>query len=278
MTALAPIEGLDGLDPGPPETASARRRARGVVAGVALVLLAAFAVWARGRIDRLDTATQATNPIIRWEYVFDRPQTPGFLRERTIEHLQLTVVPVLLGLVISSGLALLARRFRWTLTPITAFAGFLYTIPSFALFAVTVTYTTNHTAAVTALTSYTLLILVRNISAGLDGVPAHVLDAADGLGMTPTRRLVSVELPLALPVIMTGIRVATVTTVGLVAVSSIIQLGGLGVLIFDGYKRQYTTLITLGTGLSVLLAIVLDLALDRLGRLLTPWARRRVAR
>lgn len=269
MTALAPI---------PVASTPGRSRARWIVAGVGVVALAGLAVWAKGRIDGLDQATQATNPIIRWEYVFERPQTPGFLRERTIEHLQLTVIPVLLGIVISAALTLVARKLRWTLAPITVFAGFLYTIPSFALFAVLVTYTTNFTAAVTALTSYTLLILVRNFVAGLDAVPAHVLDAADGLGMSPARRLLSVELPLALPVIMTGIRVATVTTVGLVAVSSIIQLGGLGVLIFDGYKREYTTLITLGTVLSIILAVALDLLLDRVGKLLTPWARRRAAR
>ncbi len=266
MTALAPLD----VAPRP----AGRGRTRWIVAGVGVVLLVAVAVWAKGRIDGLSTETQATNPIIRWEYVFERPETPGYLRERTIEHLELTVIPVLLGIAISSVLAVVARRFRWTLTPITVFASFLYTIPSFALFAVLVTYTTNFTAAVTALTSYTLLILVRNIVSGLDGVPDHVLDAADGLGMSPVRRLVTIEVPLALPVIITGIRVATVTTVGLVAVSSIIQLGGLGVLIFDGYKRSYTTLTTLGTVLSVALAIVLDLAIDRVGKLLTPWTRR----
>ena len=249
-----------------------------VMVATAAAALAGFAIWATTAIADLDLATQATNPIIRWEYVFERPETPEFLRERTVEHLQLTVVPVLLGLLISAMLALIARRFRWTLTPITVFAGFLYTVPSFALFAVLVTYTSNFTAAVTALTSYTLLILVRNIVAGLDAVPDDVLDAADGLGMAPMRRLITVELPLALPVIMNGIRVATVTTVGLVAVSSIIQLGGLGELIFDGYKRQYTTLITLGTVLSILLAIVLDLGIALAGRALTPWTRRRVAR
>jgi osmoprotectant transport system permease protein len=242
--------------------------------GVILAVLVAFAVWAKLRIDRLDTATQATNPIIRWEYVFKRPETPGELRAMTIEHLKLTVIPVLLGLVISSLLALVVRKVRFALGPITVFTSFLYTIPSFALFAVLVSFVSNFTAAVIALTSYTLLILVRNIVAGLASVPTHVLDAADGLGMSPAKRLFSVELPLALPVIMTGIRVATVTTVGLVAISSIIQLGGLGSLIFDGFKRQYTTLLVLGTVLSIALAVALDFALDRLTRLVTPWDRR----
>lgn len=254
---------------------STRRR---IVVAVVLVALGVFALWARARIAGLDTATQARNPIIRWEYVFLRERTPGQLRDLTVEHLQLTVIPVAIGLAISSVLALVARRFRWALAPITVFASFLYTIPSFALFAILLTYTTNWIAAITALTSYTLLILVRNIVAGLDGVPAHVLDAADGLGMTPTRRLLTVEIPLALPVIVTGIRVAVVTVVGLVAISSIIQLGGLGSLIFAGYRGTNNTLMTLGTVLSVVLAVALDFTLDRFGRLVTPWTRRAAAR
>jgi osmoprotectant transport system permease protein len=141
---------------------------------------------------------------------------------------------------------------------------------------VLVTYVTNWTAAVAALTSYTLLILVRNIVAGIDGVPRAVTDAADGLGMGRVRRLISVELPLALPVILTGVRVATVTTVGLVGISSVIQLGGLGSLIFTGYNSSYSTKVVIGAGLSVLLAVVLDLALRLVERLTTPWARRRV--
>ncbi|MCU1454043.1 MAG: proline/glycine/betaine transporter permease [Acidimicrobiales bacterium] len=237
---------------------------------------AAFAAWAKVRISHLDTSTQATNPIIRWEYLFKRPETRSELWTRTTEHLQLTVVPVALGLLISSMLAAIGLRFRWLLTPITLLSGFLYTIPSLALFGVLVTYTTNWTAAVVALTSYTLLILVRNIVAGIDGVPSAVTDAADGLGMGRVRRLISVELPLALPVILTGVRVATVTTVGLVGISSVIQLGGLGSLIFTGYNSSYPTKMVIGAGLSVLLAVALDLVLRLVERLTTPWARRRV--
>jgi len=112
--------------------------------------------------------------------------------------------------------------------------------------------------------------------AGIDGVPAAVTDAADGLGFSRTRRLLTVELPLALPVIVAGLRVATVTTVGLVGITAIIQLGGLGSLIFDGFGTQYYTKIVVGSVLSVALAVVLDFAFNRLEVLCTPWARRAV--
>lgn len=249
---------------------------RWVVRGVFAVALVAFAIWAKARIDGLAISTQATNPIMRWEWLFLRERTPDQLRELTIQHLKLTLIPMTIGIVIATGLTLVARKLRWTLTPITVFTSFLYTIPSFALFGILRTLTTNFQAAVIALTSYSLLVLVRNFVAGLDAVPRHILDAADGLGMGPLRRLVAVEIPLALPVIFTGIRVATVTIVGLVAVSSIIQLGGLGSLIFDGYQGLFSTEIVVGTVLSILLATLIDLFLDRVGRLLTPWARRKV--
>lgn len=243
---------------------------------VALVLLGAgaLAAWAWVRIGALSEDTQATNPIIRWEYLFSRQRTPDELWARTRQHLELTVVPVALGLVISSALSAIALRFRWTMGPITTVAGFLYTIPSLALFGVLVTYNTNWTAAVIALTSYTLLIMVRNIVAGIDGVPQSARDAADGLGMTRWQRFWRVELPLAFPVIVTGVRVATVTTVGLVGISVVIQLGGLASLIFDGYRRQFTTPIVVGSALSILLAVALDLGLRGVERLATPWARR----
>ncbi len=252
----------------------ARSRRRLVAIGVGLVALAVFVLWARARIAGLSTETQATNPIIRWEYLFLRERTPDELWVRTRQHLELTVVPVLAGIAISSALAAVALRFRWTLGPISVATGFLYTIPSLALFGVLVTYQSNWTAAVIALTSYTLLILVRNIVAGIDGVPAAALDAADGLGMSRTQRFLKVELPLALPVILTGIRVATVTTVGLVGISAVIQLGGLASLIFDGYRRQYTTPMVVASALMIALAVGLDLLLRAVERLLTPWSRR----
>ena len=252
-----------------------RRRTRllvGLVAG------AAVAAWCVHRIQGLSIETQATNPIVRWEWVFLRTDTRGELWDATLQHLQLTLMAVGIGLVLSAGLAAVALRMRWTFAPITAVTGFLYTIPSVALFGLLNTSFGNTTSAEIALVSYTLLVLVRNIVAGIDGVPPAVTDAADGLGMSRGRRLLTVELPLALPVIVAGIRVATVTTVGLVGITAIIQLGGLGELIFAGYGTQYFTKIVVGSALSVLLALALDVGFHGIELALTPWARRRVPR
>lgn len=245
---------------------------------VLVAAVAGFGTWAAVRISELSTDTQATNPVVRWEWVFVREDTRGELWDATVQHLQLTLLAVGIGLVLAAGLAAIALRFRWTFPPITAFTGFLYTIPSVALFGLLATRLTNTQSAEVALVGYTLLVLVRNIVAGIDGVPASVTDAADGLGLSRARKLLTVELPLALPVIVAGIRVATVTTVGLVGVTSIIQLGGLGQLIFDGYGSLYYTKMVVGSVLSVLLALALDVLLHGVEVALTPWSRRRAAR
>ena len=252
-----------------------RRKVTYAVLAAALVV---FGIWAVQRISGLSEDTQATNPLFRWEYLFKRERTPGELWDSTREHLLLTVQSVVIGLVLSAALSALILRFGWLRGLVFTFAGVLYTIPSLALFAVLSTYNSNETAAIIALTSYTLLILTRNIVAGIDGVPEAALDAADGLGMSRIQRLVKVEIPLALPVILTGVRIATVTVVGLVGISAVIQLGGLATYIFDGFKRSYTTLMVLGTAATILLAIGLDLVLRGIEWLMTPWARRRVAR
>ena len=251
---------------------------RKVTLAVLLIAVVAFGIWAANRISGLSEETQATNPLFKWEYLFKRERTPEELWENAREHLELTVVPVLLGIVLSAALSALILRFSWLRSVVFTFAGVLYTIPSIALFAILVTYNSNWTAAVIALTSYTLLILTRNMVAGIDAVPAAAIDAADGLGMSRAQRLRRVEIPLAMPVILTGIRVATVTTVGLVGVSVVIQLGGLATYIFDGYKRTYSTVMILGTVAMVVLAVSLDLLLRGVEWLTTPWARRTVAR
>jgi osmoprotectant transport system permease protein len=251
---------------------------RKVVLAVLAVALIAFGIWAANRISGLSEDTQATNPLFRWEYLFKRERTPSELWASTRQHLELTIVSVAIGTVLSAALAALILRFHWLRGAVFTFAGFLYTIPSLALFAVLVTYNTNWTAAVIALTSYTLLIITRNIVAGIDGVPQAALDAADGLGMSRVQRLRKVEVPLAMPVILTGIRVATVTTVGLVGISVVIQLGGLATYIFDGFKRSYSTVLVLGTVAMVLLAVSLDLFLRGVEWVVTPWARRSATR
>jgi osmoprotectant transport system permease protein len=154
--------------------------------------------------------------------------------------------------------------------------GVLYTIPSLALFAflVPITGFTTLTAEI-GLVSYTLLILIRNIVAGIQGVDPAVREAAVGMGYAPRRLFLEIELPLALPVILAGIRIAAVTTIGLVTITALIGKGGVGFFILDGLSRFFDTEIVLGTALSVILAVVVDLSLVLAQRLLTPWASRR---
>ncbi len=163
-----------------------------------------------------------------------------------------------------------------TYTPITWFAGVLYTIPSIALFALLVPITgLSIVTAEIGLVSYTLLILVRNIVAGIDGVPRSVRDAAAAMGYTRWRMFFEIELPLATPVIIAGLRIATVTTVGLVTITALIGQGGYGYFIDDGLRRFFNTPLFVGAAASVGLAIALDFTLVGIERLLTPWARRR---
>lgn len=221
--------------------------------------------------------TLQSEPLIRWSYI--QEQWNGKILDRLIAHVQLTLISVALGVLFSAILAAIALRHRWTVGPITAFSAFVFTIPSVALFGLLVPYTgLSKAPAVIALTGYTFLVLVSAFIAGFRSVPAAVRDAADGMGLSPRRRVLSVELPLALPYIITGIRVATVTTVGLVTVAAVIGQGGLGDMILDGLRLAYWTPMIVGAVLSVVLALVLDLGLWLVGRAVTPWARRGRAR
>lgn len=198
----------------------------------------------------------------------------GEILDRTWQHLSLTAVSVALGLVISLGLTAVVLRWRRTYTPITWVTGLLYTIPSLALFALLVPIVgLNATNAVIALTSYTLLIIIRNMVAGINGVPEPVLEAADGMGYTRRARFWRMEIPLALPVIIAGLRIATVTTVGLVTVTAVLGLGGYGYFILRGLNTFFWTQILVGVTLSVVLATILDLAFIWLQSALSPWAR-----
>jgi osmoprotectant transport system permease protein len=215
---------------------------------------------------------QEDSPLIDWEWI---GRNMDQIVDRTWEHLGLTAVSVGLGLLISVGLAIVALRWRWTYTPITWVTGLLYTIPSLALFAILVPIVgLNATNAVIALTSYTLLIIIRNLVAGIDGVPAAVVEAADGMGFTPQARFWRMEVPLALPAIIAGLRIATVTTVGLVTVTAVLGLGGYGFFILRGLNTFFWTQILVGVVLSVVLATLLDIGFVGLERLLSPWARR----
>lgn len=215
---------------------------------------------------------EATNPIIRWEWVVEEWDQ---IWEALVQHIQLTLLSVALGSVIAAVLAAIALRFRVTAAPITGFTAFLYTIPSVALFGLLVPYFgLSRTTAVLPLAAYTLLILVTNTIAGFESVPQSVRESADGMGLTPTQRIFKVELPLALPLIIAGLRIAVVSTVGLVTVASIIGQGGLGRLILDGLQRTFWTLMTVGASLSILLALLLDGLIFAVGRIATPWSRR----
>ena len=217
--------------------------------------------------------SQVSEPLIRWKWIGDHL---GQIGERLVEHLYLTAIGLAIGFAISMGLSIVALRWRVTYAPITWVAGVLYTIPSLALFALLVPWTgLSTTTAEIGLVSYTILILVRNIVAGVDGVDPSVTEAARGMGYEPWRLFVRIELPLALPVIVAGLRIAAVTLVGLVTVTALIGSGGLGYFINDGLQRFFNTEIIVGAVLSVALAAALDVALLVGERVLTPWSRRR---
>lgn len=212
-------------------------------------------------------------PLIDWGWIADHTDEIG---DRVLEHLVLTGIALGVGLLIAMGLALVGLRWPRAVSPITAATAGMYTIPSLALFAflVPITGFTILTAEI-GLVSYTLLILFRSIVAGVQGVDPAVVEAARGMGYGRKQILLEVELPLAIPVIMAGVRIAAVTTVGLVTVTSLIGQGGVGFFILRGLNRFFDTEIILGTGLAVLLAVGLDTTLALLTRWLTPWARRR---
>ena len=216
---------------------------------------------------------QSAEPWIRWDWVSSH--TDDILHALR-DHVVLTVIVVVVGLLIAVPLALIARRWRWFEAPVLSATGILYTIPSIALLALLVPWTgLTRTTAEIALVSYTLLILIRNIVAGLAGVPSDVREAAQGMGYSRLRQLMRVEFPLALPVIIAGIRIAVVTTIGLVTVTALIGQGGLGQLILDGLYRDFRTEVVVGSALCVALALVADLALVGIQRVSMPWTRKK---
>jgi osmoprotectant transport system permease protein len=200
---------------------------------------------------------------------FDRVFVP-----RLLEHIELTVIAVGIGFVIAFTAALTAYSRGWFETPFAIFAAFLYTIPSLAFFQLLVPITgLSVTSAEIALVSYTLLILFRNILTGLREVPEDAREAARAMGLTPGQILTRVELPLALPAIVAGIRIATVTTISLATVAAFIGVGGLGQPIFNAIQDGFKTQFVAAGLLAVLLALMADGLLVLLQRGLAPWMR-----
>lgn len=197
---------------------------------------------------------------------------------RILQHLQLTIVPLVIGIGLSLILAVWAVRRPAAYGPVTAVTGLLYTIPSLAAFAVLkpITGLTLLTAII-PLTTYTLLILFRNFVAGFRAVPAEILEAAEGMGYTRRERLLRIELPLAVPLMIAGVRLASVTTIGLATVVAVLgdSFGGLGQLITEGIQNLFPTKYLLGAFLSVVLALAADLLFVRFERIATPWAHAR---
>jgi osmoprotectant transport system permease protein len=214
-----------------------------------------------------------SNPFFRWSYVTGQwSQIQGDL----VQHIELSLIAVGIGIVISIPLAVLAWRYRLVRAPVFGVASALYIIPSLALFAILgpiTGFVASYKTAEIALVGYTLLILIWNTVAGLDAVPPDAREAAVGLGYSPTAALVRVDLPLALPYIFAGIRVATATVIGLVTVTALIGLGGLGQQITYGFSIGYNTPIIVGLVLSVLLAGIADLLIVGAQRVALPWAR-----
>ncbi|XVU21377.1 ABC transporter permease [Actinoplanes sp. CA-054009] len=193
------------------------------------------------------------------------------------QHLYLALVPVLLGFVIALPIGYLGVRFPWLYHPLVNVCGVLYSIPSLALFVflpvVLGTKILSPLNIVVALTIYTVALLARTVADGLRSVDKLVNESATAMGYRRTRRLVDVELPIALPVILAGLRVATVANISLVSVGALIGIGGLGQLFTRGFQLFYVEPIIVGIVLSVLLAAVADLVIVLIQRAVTPWAR-----
>lgn len=222
-----------------------------------------------------DPNCMVRNAWVCGEYLTSRAEQ---LREALVQHVWITVVSVAIGLLLAFPLALLARRYRRLEWFVLGGTTALYTVPSLALFALLLPLTgLTPTTVVTGLVLYSLTILVRNILEGLRGVPDDVVESARGMGYGPGRLLLTVELPLALPSVVAGLRVATVSTVALTTVGSIVDYGGLGNLLLEAVNTQFKPQVLTASVLCVLLAVAFDLLLVGTQRVLTPWNRGRVA-
>ncbi len=193
------------------------------------------------------------------------------------EHVVLAVLPLLIGLAVAVPLGWAAQRVRWLRAVVLGSTNVLYTVPSLALFVIMPsilgTRILDGTNVVVALALYTSALLVRPVVDALDAVPGHVVAAATAMGYRPARRFVAVELPMAVPVLAAGVRVASVSNISLVSVGALIGIGGLGQLFTEGFQTQYLAPIVIGIVLTVLLALAADLLLVGLRRVWSPWLR-----
>jgi osmoprotectant transport system permease protein len=216
------------------------------------------------------------NPAFCWDWFSSHWST--VFQPALGQHIVLTLIAIGIGFVISMAVALVAHRYRLIEAPFSYFAAFLYTIPSLALFQLLVPITgISRTTVEIALVSYTLLILFRNTMTGLSEVPEEVREAARGMGLTPWQILWKVELPLAVPAIIAGLRIATVTVISLATVAAIVVNQGLGAPIFAAIQTSFNTEFIAAGVLAIALALIADALLLGLQRLVTPWARARRA-
>ena len=207
-----------------------------------------------------------------WSWI---PNNWSLIWQLTRENAYLGIVPALIGLVISLPIGIVAARWRWFYPPVLTLVNIIYAIPSLALFiALIPAFGLTDTTVIIALTVFSLCVILPNVVAGLRAVPAAVTQAATAMGYGPLRRLVTVELPLAVPVILAGLRVGVVASISLASVGQLIGVSSLGYLFIDGLQRSFPTEIYVGLFLVIVLALLCDLILVGVKRALTPWAAR----
>lgn len=223
-----------------------------------------------------DFYVQDEQPLIDWGWIADNFSDQ--ILPALLGHIYLSFTSVAIALAISLPVGVYVARHRRAYPPVTFVTGILYSIPSLAAFAILVTVPgigIGPRPVIIALVAYSLLVLIRNVVAGLDSVPPETIDAARGMGLTNRQILFRVELPLALPVIVAGVRIAVVTIIGIATIGFFVDGGGLGEVIFLGISRDFPTRIIVGAGLAMILAIASDFLLLRLERFFRPWARAR---
>ncbi len=205
-----------------------------------------------------------------WSWI---PDNGSMIWHLTYENAYLGIVPALIGLVISLPLGIIASRWRWVYPPVLGVVNILYAVPSLALFiALIPAFGLTDTTVVIALTVFSLCVILPNVVAGLQAVPSSAKQAATAMGYGPVRRLLTVELPLAVPVIIAGLRIGVVAGVSLASIGQLIGVSSLGYLFIDGLQRSFPTEIYIGLFLVIVLALVCDFILVAVRRLLTPWA------